>query len=55
MKNIEDSLRNLWGNIKCIDIWTIGVLEEEKEKGSEKSSEEIIVESLNNMGKKGNN
>ena len=51
MKNIEDSLRNLWGKIKCIDIWTIGVLEE-KRKGLRK---EIIVENLTNMGKKGNN
>ena len=42
MKRIEDSLRDLWDNIKCTNIGTIGVPEEEeKKKGTEKKFEEI--------------
>ena len=45
MKGTEDSLRDLWGNIKCSNIWITGVPEEkEKRKGYEKFFEEIIVE-----------
>ena len=52
MKRIEDSLRDLWDNIICTNIRTIGVPEEEeKNKGSEKIFEEIIVENFPNMGK----
>ena len=52
MKRIEDSLRDLWDNIKCTSIRIIGVPEEEeKKKGSEKIFEEIIVENFPNMGK----
>ena len=52
MKRNEDSLRDLWDNIKRTNIQIIGVPEEEeKEKGSEKISEEIIVENFPNMGK----
>ena len=52
MKRIEDSLRDLWNNIKCTNISIIGVPEEEeKEKGSEKIIEEIIVKNFPNMGK----
>ena len=52
MKRIEDSLRDLWDNIKHNNIWIIGVPEEEgKKKGSEKIFEEIIVENFPNMGK----
>ena len=37
MKRIEDSLRELWDNIKCMNIRIIGVPEEEeKRKGTEK-------------------
>ena len=42
----EDSLRDLWDNIKHMNICVIGVPEgEEREKGPEKIYEEIIVES----------
>ena len=42
MKRIEDSLRDLWDNIKCTYIRIIGVPEEEeKKKGTEKIFEEI--------------
>ena len=52
MKKIEDSLRDLGDNIKCTNIRIIGVPEEEeKNKGSEKIFEEIIVENFPNMGK----
>ena len=45
IKRIEDSLRDLWDNIKCTNIRIIGVSEEEEEKkGSEKIFEEIMVE-----------
>ena len=51
MKRIEDSLRDLWDNIKH-NIRIIGVPEEEEEKkGTEKIFEEIIVEDFPNMGK----
>ena len=43
MKRTEDSLRNLWDNIKHTNIRIIGVPEEEeKKKGYEKIFEEII-------------
>ena len=42
MKRNEDSLRDLWDNIKCTNIHIIGVPEGEKrEKGPEKIFEEI--------------
>ena len=45
MKRNEDSLRDLWDNIKRTNIRIIGVPEgEEREKGPEKISEEITVE-----------
>ena len=51
-ERIEDSLRDLWDNINCTSIRIIGVPEEEeKKKESEKTFEEIIVESFLNMGK----
>ena len=52
MKRIEDSLRDLWDNIKHTNIQIPGVPEEEdKKKGTEKVFEEIIVENFPNMGK----
>ena len=52
MKRIENSLRDIWGNIKCTKIRIIGVPEEEKKnKGTEEILEEIIVENFLNMGK----
>ena len=53
MKRVQDSLRDLWDNIKGTNIRIIGVSEEEeKKKGIEKIFEEIIVENFPNMGKK---
>jgi len=51
MKRQEDSLRDLWDNIKCTNIHNIGVPEEEKKKGYKKNFEEIIVENLPNREK----
>uniref|UniRef100_A0A8C9CXS9 L1 transposable element RRM domain-containing protein n=1 Tax=Phocoena sinus TaxID=42100 RepID=A0A8C9CXS9_PHOSS len=51
-KRTEDTLRDLWDNIKHMNIQIIGVPEEEeKKKGTEKIFEEIIVENFPNMGK----
>ena len=52
MKRNEDSLRDLWDNIKHTNIRIIGGPEgEEREKAPEKIFEEIIVENFPNMGK----
>ena len=52
MKRNEDSLRDLWDNIKHMSICIIGFPEgEEREKGPEKVSEEIIVKNFPKMGK----
>ena len=52
MKRNEDSLRDLWDNIKCNNIRIIGVPEgEEREKGPEQIFAEIIVKNFPNMGK----
>ena len=52
MTRTEDSLRDLWDNIKCTNTRIIGIPEEEKNKGHEKIFEEIIVENFLNMEKK---
>ena len=45
MKRNEDSLKDLWDNIKRTNILIIGVPEgEDRQKGPEKIFEEIIVE-----------
>ena len=52
MKITEDSLRDLWDNIKCTSIRIIGVPEEgEKKKVYEKIFEEVIIENFPNMEK----
>ena len=52
MKRTEDSLRDLWDNIKHTNLWIIGVPEEEgKKKGYGKIFEEIMVESIPNVEK----
>ena len=52
IKRNEDSLRDLWDNIKCTNIYIIWVLEgEEREKGPQKIFEEIIAENFCNMRK----
>ena len=52
MKRNEDSLRDLWNNVKCTNICIIRVPEgEQREKGPEKIFEEIIVKKFPNMGK----
>ena len=53
MKRIEDSLRDISDNIKCINIRAIGVPgQEDKKKSSQNSFEEIIVENSPSLGKK---
>jgi len=52
IKRNEDNLRDLWDNVKCPNIRTIGVPEEEdKKKDYEKILEEIIVENFPKVGK----
>ena len=52
MKRNEDSLKDLWDNIKRNNIRIIGVPEgEEREKGPKKIFEEITVENFPNIGK----
>ena len=51
MKRTDDSLRDLWDDIKHTKIRIIGIPEEEKKKGYEKIFEEIIVENFPNMEK----
>ena len=52
MKRNEDSLRDLWDNIKRNNLRIIGIPEgEEREKGLEKIFEEIIVKNFPNVGK----
>ena len=51
IKRNEDNLRDLWDNVKCPNIWIIGVPEEYKKKYHEKILEEIIVDNFPKMGK----
>jgi len=50
-ETLKDNLRDLQDNVKCLNIWIIGVPEEEdKKKDHEKILEEIIVENFPKMG-----
>ena len=52
IKRNEDTLRDLWDNVKRPNIRIIGVPEEEdKKKSHEKLLEEIIAENFPKMGK----
>ena len=52
LKTNEESLRELWDNVKCTNIRFIGVPEgEEREKETEKIFQEIIAKNFPNMGK----
>ena len=51
MKSTEDSLRDLWDNIKCTRICIRGPRRKGKKKGYEKIFEEIIVEIFLNIEK----
>ena len=52
LKTNEESLRELWDNVKHTNICIIGVPEgEERERGTEKIFEEIIAENFPHMGK----
>ena len=52
MKRNEDSLRDLWDGIKCVNICIVEVPEgEDREKGPEKIFEQIISKKFPNMGK----
>ena len=52
LKRNEESLRELWDNVKHTNIRIIGVPEgEEREKGTEKIFQEIIAENFPHMGK----
>ena len=51
IKRNEDHLWDIWDNVKCSNIWIIGVPEEEDiKKEHEKTHEEIIVENFPKMG-----
>ena len=52
MKRNEDSLRDLWENIKHTNIHIIGVPErEERDKGAENILEDVAAENFPNLGK----
>ena len=51
LKTNEESLRELWDNVKCTNIHIIGAPEgEEREKETEKIFQEIIAENFPNIG-----
>ena len=52
IKRNEDNLRDIWDNVKCLNIQIIWVPEEEdKKKGHEKILEKTIVENVSKIGK----
>ena len=49
----NDNLRELWGNIKCTDIYIKVVPEEEKrDMGTKNVLEEIMAKNFSNLSKK---
>ena len=50
-KKSEDSLRNLWDNMKRTNICIIKLPEEEREKGAEILLEEMIAKNFPCLGK----
>ena len=50
IKRKEENLRDLWDNVKHLNIQIIGVPEEDQKKGHEKILGEIIVENFHKMG-----
>ena len=51
IKRNEDNLRDLWDNVKCTNIWIIGVPEEEDKQKDHEKILEIIAENVPKMGK----
>ena len=52
LKTNEESLRELWDNVKCTNIHIIGVPEgEERGKGTEKIFQDITAKNFPPMGK----
>ena len=51
LKTNEESLRELWDNVKRTNIHIIGVPEREERKGQKKIFKEIIAKNFPNMGK----
>ena len=50
LKRNEESLRELWDNIKCTNIRIVGMPEgEEREKETEKIFQEVIAQNIPNM------
>ena len=49
-RQFEDSLKDIWDNVKCPNIQIIGILREDKRKEHEEIFEEIIVETISKMG-----
>ena len=51
IKKYEDNLRDIWDNVKCPNIWIIGVPKEEDKKKDHEKILEIIVENFPKLGK----
>jgi len=46
IKRFEDSLRDLWDNVKCTNIQIIRVSREEEKENEEKHEEVVVKQSL---------
>ena len=51
LKRNEESLRELWDNVKCTNVRIIGVPEGEEREETEKIFQEIVAKKFPNMGK----